>query len=95
MGVSYGDDPARAIDVIRAVLAADDDVLDEPAPVVGIEAFNDSSVDIAYRYRVPSRGYFTTQYRVNLAVFEALGRAGLTIPFPQRDVHVIGTPSAA
>lgn len=95
VGVSYGDDPARAIDVIRAVLAADDDVLDEPAPVVGIEAFNDSSVDIAYRYRVPSRGYFTTQYRVNLAVFEALGRAGLTIPFPQRDVHVIGTPSAA
>ena len=88
VGVSYDDDPAAGIAVIENVLAADASVTDAPAPVVGIERFNDSSVDIAYRYWVPSEAFFATQYRVNLAVFEALARAGLTIPFPQRDVRV-------
>ena len=43
---------------------------------------------IAYRYWVPSQAFFITQYRANLAVFQALAGAGLTIPYPQRDVHV-------
>jgi small conductance mechanosensitive channel len=88
VGVSYGDDPVRAIEVIRNVLAADADVTAAPAPAIGIERFDDSSVAIAYRYWVPSKAFFITQYRVNLAVFQALADAGLTIPYPQRDVHV-------
>ena len=88
VGVAYDDDPVRAIEVIRAVLAADADVTIEPAPAVGIERFSDSSVDIAYRYWVRSNLFFIAQFRVNLAVFEALAGAGLTIPYPQRDVHV-------
>ena len=88
VGVAYDDDPVRAIEVIRAVLAADVDVTVEPAPAVGIECFNDSSVGIAYRYWVPSNLFFAVQFRVNLAVFQALAGAGLTIPYPQRDVHV-------
>jgi len=88
VGVSYDDDPARAIEVIRNVLAADADVTADPAPAIGIERFDDSSVAIAYRYWVPSQAFFITQYRANLAVFQALAGAGLTIPYPQRDVHV-------
>jgi small conductance mechanosensitive channel len=91
VGLSYGDDPAHGIETVLRVLTDDPDVAGAPAPVVGIERFNDSSVDIAYRYWVPSKAFFTTQYRVNLAVFQAIERAGLTIPFPQRDVHVIET----
>ena len=70
------------------MLAADADVTIEPAPAVGIERFSDSSVDIAYRYWVRSNLFFVAQFRVNLAVSEALAGAGLTIPYPQRDVHV-------
>jgi small conductance mechanosensitive channel len=88
VGVSYGDDPVRAIEVIRDLLAADADVTSAPAPAIGIERFDDSSVAIAYRYWVPSKAFFIAQYRVNLAVFKALADAGLTIPYPQRDVHV-------
>jgi small conductance mechanosensitive channel len=88
VGVCYDDDPARAIEVIRNVLAADADVTTDPAPAIGIERFDDSSVAIAYRYWVPSNAFFITQYRINLAVFQALADAGLTIPYPQRDVHV-------
>jgi small conductance mechanosensitive channel len=89
VGIAYGDAPEKAVEVIRAVLEADPDVTSDPPPQVGIQAFGDSAVEIGYRYWVPTRRYFELQYRVNLAVWNALGDAGLTIPFPQRDVHLI------
>lgn len=88
VGIAYGDDPEVAIRAVREVLAADGDVAGAPAPQVGIQAFGDSAVEIGYRYRVPTRVLFESQYRVNLAVWKAVRAAGLTIPFPQRDVHL-------
>jgi small conductance mechanosensitive channel len=88
VGISYGDDPEKAIEVVRATLAADPDVTDAPPPQVGIQAFGDSAVEIAYRYWVPTKAWFEVQYRVNLAVWKAIQDVGLSIPFPQRDVHL-------
>jgi small conductance mechanosensitive channel len=87
--VSYGDDPEKAVEVVRSVLAADPDVADTPAFQAGIQAFADSGIEIGYRHWVPTRHYFEVQYRVNLAVWRAVSEAGLTIPFPQRDVHLV------
>ena len=53
------------------------------------EAFGDSAIEIGLRYWVPTRHYFQTLYRVNLAVHRALRAAGVTIPFPQRDIHLV------
>ena len=89
VGIAYGDDPQRAIDIVSSVVAADPDVVDEPPPQIGIQAFGDSAVEIAYRYWVPTNSFFEVQYRVNLAVWRAVQAGGLTIPFPQRDVHLI------
>jgi len=89
VGISYGDDPEKAVSVIRETLKAFSDVDKEPAAQVGIDEFADSSINIAYRYWVPTGKYFQTKYAVNLAVFKAFKKANITIPFPQRDVNII------
>jgi len=88
VGISYGDDPEKAIDVISKLLANAAEVVSEPHPQVGIEEFGDSSVNIGYRYWVPSRKFFQSSYTINLAVYRAVKGAGITIPFPQREVLV-------
>lgn len=88
VGISYEDDPARAIDVLRKTLAGIEDIDRDRPALVGIEAFGESSIDLGLRYWVPTKKYFQTMYQVNLAVHQALAEAGITIPFPQRDVHL-------
>ena len=41
------------------------------------------------RYWVPTKQYFQTLYQANLAVYTALNEAGISIPFPQRDIHMV------
>jgi small conductance mechanosensitive channel len=89
VGISYGDDPEKAISVIKETLKSFSDIVDEPAPQIGIDEFADSSVNIAFRYWVPTGKYFQTKYDVNLAVFKALKKNNITIPFPQRDVNIV------
>lgn len=87
VGISYQDDPEKAVEAIQKALAGIDDICSEPPPQIGIEAFGESSIDLGMRYWVPTRKYFQTLYRGNLAVHKALNDADITIPFPQRDVH--------
>lgn len=88
VGISYADDAEKAISVIRDVIAAFSRVPDDPAPIVGIEEYGDSAVKIGMRYWVPTKEYYKTLYAVNLSVYRELKAAGITIPFPQRDVHI-------
>ena len=88
IGISYDDDAQKAIDTIKEALQKIPDIVTEPPPQIGIEAFADSSVNIGMRYWVPTKQYFQTLYQANLAVYNALDKAGITIPFPQRDIHM-------
>ena len=88
IGISYGDDPQIAIDTISKALKDIPGIVAEPAPQIGIEEFADSSINIGMRYWVPTKQYFQTLYQANLVVYKALGKAGITIPFPQRDIHM-------
>jgi small conductance mechanosensitive channel len=90
VGVAYSDDPERAIAVILEALAGVDGVTGDPSPQVGIAGFGDSSVDIDYRFWVPTHRYFEVKHAANLVVFRALGAGGLHIPFPQREVRMLG-----
>jgi len=90
VGISYEDDPEAAIEVLYEALAKVEGLCSDPAPLVGIEAFGESSIDLGLRYWVPTKKYFQTLYRTNLAVHKALAEAGITIPFPQRDIHMQG-----
>jgi len=86
VGISYHNQPEQAIEVIVSALKGFEEITSTPMPQVGIEAFADSSINIAYRYWIPTDRYFEIQYQVNLAVLNALKEAKIEIPFPQREV---------
>lgn len=97
VGISYSDAPEEAIRVIRETLGRFGEVAKGPAPQIGIEIFGDSAVQIGFRYWAPTQKYIETMHAVNLAVYQALGQAKISIPFPQRVVTMApgkgGTPS--
>ncbi len=92
VGISYSDDPKKAVRVVEEVLKASVNVIQEPPPLVGVAEFADSAINIGMRYWVPTKKYFQISYRMNLAIHSALEEAGISIPFPQRDVHLIAQP---
>ncbi len=89
VGVAYDSDISKAISLIKDVIITQEDVSSENEPIIGIKKFSDSSVDIGYRYWVPTKSFFKTQYDVNLKVLNRLHSADITIPFPQREVRVL------
>lgn len=95
IGISYDADPEEAVAVIRTTLGRDEAVSKDPAPQIGIEAFADSAINIGFRYWVPTQEYFQTLHRVNGAVYNALKAANITIPFPQRDIHMVSGTTAS
>ena len=95
VGISYGDDPQRAIGAIVETLGLFYQVVSKPPPQIGIQEFGDSSVNIGFRYWVPTKQYYQTLYEVNGAVYKALKDAGISIPFPQREVAIVSQPEKA
>ena len=89
IGIAYHDDPEKAIEIIRKTLKQFSQVSSESPPQIGVEEFGDSSINIGFRYWVPTKKYFQTAYAVNLSVYQALKDSNITIPFPQREVHMI------
>ena len=93
-GIGYGDDMGEAIRAIRAVLAEDERVLAEPEPMVVVDALGDSSVDLLCRFWTAPAHLFTTRWAITQAVKARFDAEGISIPFPQRDVHLIGAPGS-
>ncbi|MDP3301669.1 MAG: mechanosensitive ion channel family protein [Sulfuricurvum sp.] len=90
VGISYNDNIDKAITIIKEVIDGFENISADNKAIVGIEKFGDNAVEIGMRYWVPTRSFFKMQYEVNLAVYKALNEAKLTIPYPQRDLHVYG-----
>jgi small conductance mechanosensitive channel len=94
IGVSYGDDLATAEGVIRRVLEGDERVLADPPLQVAVSELGDSSVNFVVRPWCRSEDYWQLRFDLTRRLKEELEAAGCSIPFPQRDVHLIGdTPS--
>ena len=89
VGISYGSSPEKAIELIRNVLADDPDVAQNAEPQVGIQAFGDSAIQIGLRYWIPTRQYYTSAYRINLAIWQAFSKNGIELPFPQQEVRIL------
>ena len=88
IGVSYEDDLKRAKEVIEAVLAGDERVLKNPAPTVAVSELGDSSVNFVVRPWVKAADYWDAYFDVTAKVKLALDKDGISIPYPQRDVHI-------
>lgn len=90
IGVAYEEDPAKAIALIKEVLSGFKEVSNTHNPVVGIAKFSDSSIELGLRYWVPTKSYFKTQFEVNLALYNTLHVNNISIPYPQREVRILG-----
>lgn len=95
VGISYSDDAEKAIELIKTIIDGFEELSGENKAIVGIQKFGDNAVEIGMRYWVPARRFFKTQYEVNLAVYKALNEAKVTIPYPQRDIHIYGNTAIA
>jgi small conductance mechanosensitive channel len=87
-GISYGDDIDKARGVIEEIIASDERILKEPAPTVAVSELADSSVNFVVRPWVASADYFGVLWGVTEQVKKRFDEAGVSIPFPQRDVHL-------
>lgn len=95
MSISYGDDIGRAVEVLQKVLDSDSRVLKDPAPVVAVSALAESSVDLVVRPWCRKEDYWALRFDLTRKCKEELEGAGLSIPFPQRDLHVFPTSQAS
>lgn len=89
VGIDYGDDPQEAIDAIVMVLVASEGVANDPKPQVGIDSFGDFSVNIVARFWVPMDSYYETKFKMNQKIYGAVKQAGITIPYPRRDISML------
>lgn len=87
-GISYHDDIAKAEGILEGILKEHDKVLDDPAPVVRVHKLNDSSIDFVVRPWVVVTDYWDVYWDVTRSVKMRFDAEGVSIPFPQRDVHV-------
>ena len=87
-GIAYGDDADKAQAVIRKLMNDDARILQDPAPFVELGALADSSVNFTVRAWVNTPDYWAVHFDLNKKIYQTFAKEGLSIPFPQMDVHV-------
>lgn len=88
-GIGYSDDINKASKEILAIVGKDERVDAEPAPMCVVGNLGDSSVDLTVRVWCNAADYWGIKFDTTKAVKERFDKVGISIPFPQRDVHMI------
>ena len=94
-GCGYGDDLQEVRSVFEQIIASDDRILSEPAPVIAVNELGDNSINFVVRPWVNRVDYWAVQWQFKEQVMMRFEEAGLNIPFPQRDVHLHQVKDAA
>lgn len=87
-GISYGDDLLKAKNIIKDIVTGHEKVLPEPEPVVRVAELADSSVNFDVRPWVNADDFWPVRAELIEQIKLAFDANGITIPFPQMDVHV-------
>ncbi|OIQ26435.1 mechanosensitive ion channel domain-containing protein [uncultured Vibrio sp.] len=90
-GIGYADDIDKAKTVLNDILLSDERILSDPAPMVKLHTLNESSVDFVVRPWVKTEDYWDIYWDVTEKVKKRFDEENITIPFPQRDVHIYQT----
>ena len=91
VGIAYEDDIEKAMALLLDHLQQDSRVMSEPAPQVLVTGLGESSVDLSLRCWSERTDFWTLKFELNKNAKLWLDTAGISIPFPQRDVHLIPT----
>jgi len=88
--ISYDDDPEQAMAIMQQAATANNRVLTVPEPAVRLMEFADSGIALELRVWMsdPEEGVGNVRSDINLAIWRGFKEAGITIPYPQRDVHL-------
>lgn len=95
VGISYDDDPHQAVSLIKALLIDHPAVLEEPSPKVLLWEYGDSALMIRVQFHSRIRGDVgkaDLRSQLLFAIWDAFKEAGITIPYPQQDVHLRNYP---
>jgi len=87
-GIGYSDDMAKAESIMAKVLKDHELVLDYPEPIIKVNELGDSSVNFVCRPWVKTENYLDVYWDITRQVKEEFDKQGVSIPFPQRDVHI-------
>jgi small conductance mechanosensitive channel len=87
-GIGYGDDIGKAKQVLQGILENHPKVLKDPAPTIEVVELGDSSVNFVVRPWAKTSDYWAVYFDVTRSIKEEFDRNGISIPFPQQDVHM-------
>lgn len=88
IGIGYGDDIDKAMDVIKRLASSDERVYAEPAPFVEVGNLGDSAVELVVRVWADNSNYWPVRFALLKAIKQTFDKEGISFPFPQRDVHL-------
>ena len=96
VGVTYGTDPNKVIELLRDVVLKHESVLNDPEPQILFTGFGDSSLDFSVRCWTPDMdSYLLVKSDVCVAINNVLAENDIEIPFPQRDLHLRSVDKSA
>jgi small conductance mechanosensitive channel len=88
VGISYSHNPLEVTKLLEDAILSLDIVGEDSKLQVGIDEFSDSAITLAIRLWTPTVSLYATKYKAYATIYSALDEANITIPFPQRDVHI-------
>ncbi|HDZ56201.1 MAG TPA: mechanosensitive ion channel [Pseudomonas xinjiangensis] len=94
IGIDYGDDVKKAREILLGLAHSDNRVLKDPEPAVWLVSLGDNSVNLSLRMWTKTDDYWGVFWEMLEQTKEAFDQEGISIPFPQRTVHVVAPPAA-
>jgi len=88
VGIAYQNQPEIAIALVQKALKGIEGMSVARQPLVGIDAFGDSSIELGIRFWAKTEKLFDARYRANLAIYNAFGEGGIEIPYPQAEIKI-------
>jgi len=88
IGVAYNSDLKQAKEILLDVAQKNEFAFKEPAPQVVVTELGDSAINLSVRVSTSNANFWTMQEQLIIDSKEALDKAGIEIPFPQRDIHI-------
>ncbi len=88
VGISYSDDMTKTKEILDRLAKEDSRILADPAPAIAVAELADSSVNLVFRPWVKTADYWDVRFDLTEKIKNGLDEAGISIPFPQRDVHL-------
>lgn len=94
IGIGYSDNADEAIAILRGIIERDDRVLSDPEPYYYIQALGDNAVAVEARYWTLTPDYWATINDLRKLAKERFDSEGISIPFPQRDLHIVSNEAS-